>query len=192
MRVHSGNRAVADLGLRSASKPTPPQGTPPPTETPRDRLETAWHVGEGLADGINSAAGMAALGTGGLMLGGFLSGSILSIMGVTSAGASIPALVATGSTVLALTVGGGLLGGKLGSALSHGAGRLATFTAEKVGLARPGVAGALAKGALATAALSTAVMGPLVLRSAAVAAGVLLLGEGVKAGYRGLKSALTD
>ena len=77
--------------------------------------------------------------------------------------------------MVALTLGGGFLGARLGRAVSNGVGRLATFGARKLGVARPEMARPLAKGALAAAALTTTMLGPLVLRGAAVAGGLLLL-----------------
>ncbi|MCA9790483.1 MAG: hypothetical protein KC910_01760 [Candidatus Eremiobacteraeota bacterium] len=148
-----------------------------PAPVARDRLATASHVLEGVADGVNRAAGMAGLGLAGLFAGGLLSGALMSALGATSATASIPVAIATGTAVIGTAVGGGLLGMKVGSFLSNKTGALAGLGSQKLGF-EPHWGRTLAKTALATGVMVAG--GELILRGSAVAGAVLLAGAAAK------------
>lgn len=151
--------------------PTPRRQATAPA--PLDRLSKTSHVVEGVADGVNRAAGMAGLGLAGLFAGGLLSGSLLSAMGATSATASLPVAIVTGTAVIGTTIGAGLLGMKVGSFVSHKAGALAGLGSQKLGF-EPHWGRTLAKTALATGVMVAG--GELILRGSAVAGALLLAG----------------
>ncbi|MGE0487619.1 MAG: hypothetical protein AB7S38_00240 [Vulcanimicrobiota bacterium] len=152
---------------------TPRPRRQPPVPAPFDRLTKTSHVVEGVADGVNRAAGMAGLGLAGLFVGGLLSGSLLSAMGATSATASLPVAIVTGTAVIGTAVGAGLLGLKVGSFVSDKAGALAGLASQKLGF-ESHWGRTLAKTALATGVMVAG--GELILRGSAVAGAVLLAG----------------